>query len=105
MGSFKPKTLNDSQEDQSHEHAPESRRAKNEDSDDNAKNQIGNPAIVAAVNYEVNQQGLCRHKRKKQETDSEFNLPIKDQLFNCTGEVDYFLSFVDAEIREINQKT
>ena len=57
MGSFKPETLNDSQEDQSHEHAPESRRAKNEDSDDNAKTQIGNPAIAAAVNYEVNQQG------------------------------------------------
>lgn len=105
MGSFKPETLSDSRKDQSHEHAPESRRAKNEDSDDNTKNQIGSPAIAAAVNYDVNQQGICRHKRKKQEIDSDFNLPIKDQFFNFTGEVDYFLSFVDAEIRQINKKT
>lgn len=72
MKSSEPETLNNSEEDQPHEHAPESRQGNNEDGD-NTQNQNGNLPIPATVNYKVNQQRLWR-KRKKQETGSEFNL-------------------------------
>ena len=53
MEYLEPETLNDSEEDQPHEHAPQSRQGNNEKFDNNTQNQNGNPAIPAAVNYEV----------------------------------------------------
>ena len=102
MESLEAETLNDSEEDQPHEHAPESRHGNNENGDNNTQNQNDNSAIPAPVNYEVNQQRLWK-KREKQETGSEFNLPqgpIKDHFSDCISEVDYFIKFFDAEIRE-----
>lgn len=52
--------------------------------------------------FEVNQQRLWR-KREKQETDHSFDLPqgpILDHFSDCTNEGDYFLKFINAEIRE-----
>ena len=86
MEPLEPEALNDSEEDQSHKHAPESCQGNNEDGDNNTKNENG--AIPTTMNYEANQK-------------QEFNLPqrpIKNHFSDCTGEGHYFLKLVDVEI-------
>ena len=77
MESLEPKMLNDSEEDQPHQHATDSCQGNNEDGDNNTQNQDNNPAVPAAVNYEMNQRHLWRkHKNKKLAVSSAFH---KDQ--------------------------